>query len=124
MASPLGDVKLSQRCSGQYVSMRHWLQSGLSMWSASLTHFFTDNIVSSQGLDVRVEGKLSSVLMEARMVQSGDQESVQAKDVITGVTNWSAEITHSPVSIHPHHQRQPPLDGNIDISESIYLTVD
>ena len=35
----------------------------------------------------RVEGKLSSVLMEVRMVQSGDQESVQAKDVITGVTN-------------------------------------
>ena len=37
------------------------------------THFFPDNIVSSQGLDVRVEGKLSSVLMEARMVRSGDQ---------------------------------------------------
>ena len=37
MASPLGDVKqLSQRCSGQYVSMRHWLQSGLSILSASL----------------------------------------------------------------------------------------
>ena len=78
---------------------RHCPRDRRSVVMVAHTHFFPDNTVSSQGLEVRVEGKLSSILMEARMVSSGEVEFVQDKGVINGVTNWSAETTQNLVSV-------------------------
>ena len=50
-------------------------------------------IVSSTGLEVSVEGVLEQVVLEARMIKTGEAEFRKSEDVINGDDNWRVEVS-------------------------------
>eukprot|EP00092_Neocalanus_flemingeri_P012105 GFUD01013053.1.p1 GENE.GFUD01013053.1~~GFUD01013053.1.p1 ORF type:complete len:1475 (+),score=544.67 GFUD01013053.1:73-4497(+) len=75
---------------------RHSPTDRRSVIMVAFTHFFPDNVIETSGLKLEVEGRLTEVLLEGKMVcKSGTdkcEKFVQAKEVINGLDCWSAEV--------------------------------
>ena len=90
------EVFVDQKNRDIVVVTRHCPEDRRSVIMVAHTHFFSGNIVTpSHDLEVRVEGRLHQVLLEAVMVSDPDGEVnkfIQEKDFINGVSNWKAKV--------------------------------
>ena len=90
------EVFVDQKNRDIVVVTRHCPENRRSVIMVAHTHFFPGNIVKpSHDLEVRVEGKLHQVLLEARMVKvdrEAETEFKREKGYINGVGNWKAAV--------------------------------